>query len=115
MTSTSSALAYHVFCINVACIYVLFLPNDKTRNHCAEKGISQDRSHVTEKVSLKDKTIKHVNNLHTDYNLSHSSTINAYKDEKDELDTEKRALFHQILLYMLQAVEWVLETILYPF
>lgn len=44
------------FCLSV----VLFLPNYKTGNNCPQKGISQDGSHVTEEVSLKDKTTKSI-------------------------------------------------------
>lgn len=34
----------------------LVLPNNKTGNNCAQKSISQDGSHVPEKVPLKDTT-----------------------------------------------------------
>lgn len=44
-------------------LFYFFLPDDKTGNNCPQKGISQDGSHVTEKVSLKDKTITHINDL----------------------------------------------------
>lgn len=33
----------------------MVLPNNKTGNNCAQKGIRQDGAHVTEKVPLKDK------------------------------------------------------------
>lgn len=39
------------------CANGLVLPNNKTGNNCAQKSISQDGSHVPEKVPLKD-TIK---------------------------------------------------------
>lgn len=36
------------------CCTGLVLPNNKTGNNCAQKSISQDGSHVPEKVPLKD-------------------------------------------------------------
>lgn len=36
-------------------VATLVLPNNKTGNNCAQKGVGQDGSHVTEKVPLKDK------------------------------------------------------------
>lgn len=40
----------------------IILPNNKTGNHCPHKGISQDGSHVPEKMSLKNKS-KHAANF----------------------------------------------------
>lgn len=51
------------FILFFLCSEFIILPDDKTGNNCPQKGISQDGSHVTEKVSLKDKTITHINDL----------------------------------------------------
>lgn len=73
----------------------LVLPNNKTGNNCAQKSISQDGSHVPEKVPLKN-TIKGNNLL--------------YKVQDDEAFTQ-----HQEFWKVLKGLMKQLLMQMYPF
>lgn len=60
----------------------IILPNNKTGNHCPHKGISQDGSHVPEKMSLKNKR-KHAANFTEVTIVNHKLKLFIKKFEDD--------------------------------
>lgn len=55
----TTVIDIHKYCSGIQCVVKcrIFSPNNETGNDCPQKSISQDGSHVAEKVSLKDKKI----------------------------------------------------------